>query len=106
MPSATWLLAAAAAAGSAPSGPPRDVAINATIRAREVRIEQQGRASARVFVEPSAGQRVDVERNQPKGKSRYRNLELNLHVEGRLADPQAGASASATTDDSAPDKGD
>ncbi|HYD24776.1 MAG TPA: hypothetical protein VEB68_08255 [Croceibacterium sp.] len=99
------LLAAAAAAGSASPGPPPDVAIGASVRIRELKIEQQGRASARVFVEPSAGERIEVERNLPKGRTRYRNLELEVNVEARLADPR-GAAADATSTPAEPATGD
>lgn len=78
----------AAAASTATTGPP-DVEIAARVKAREVRIEQQGRASAEIRVEPEAAKRIEVERNLPKGRSTYRNLDLTLKVEGRLADPIA-----------------
>jgi hypothetical protein len=92
------LLAASffAIAQAATAAPP-DIELNARVRAREVRIEQQGRAEARVHVEPSAGQRIDVERNLPKGQASYRNLDIKVNVAARLADPAApGVSASAS----------
>ncbi len=88
---ATLLAVVQAAAASATP----DIEINARVRAREVHIEQQGRAEARVTIEPSAGRRIEVERNLPKGQAQYRNLDLRLHVEGRIAGPDAGVSASA-----------
>lgn len=78
----------AAAASTAPANLP-DIEIAARVKAREVRIEQQGRASAEVRVEPEAGKRIEVERNLPKGRSAYRNLDLALKIEGRLAGPIA-----------------
>lgn len=78
--------AAAAAGGLSPQGAP-DIAVKATVRAREVRIEQQGRAQIRVWAEPSAGDKVAVERNLPKGQRTYRNLQIGLDAEARLAAP-------------------
>jgi hypothetical protein len=75
----------AAAAGTATASPP-DVEIGARVKAREIRIEQQGRASAQVRVQPERAKLIEVERNLPKGRSTYRNLDLTLKVEGRLAD--------------------
>lgn len=75
----------AAAAGTATANLP-DIEIAASVKAREVRVEQQGRASAEVRVEPEAAKRIEVERNLPKGRSTYRNFDLTLKVEGRLAD--------------------
>ena len=89
----TSILMLAAAVGSGAALP--DIEINARVRAREVKIEQQGQASARVRLEPSGDQRIDVERNLPRGRATYRNLDLRLDVEGRLAVPPAAASASA-----------
>ena len=104
MPGPTLLIAAAAAGASAAL--PADVEIRARVEARDVRIEQQGRAEALVFVEPSAGERIEVDRNLPKGRARYRNLELDVHVEGRLADPRAPRSAEAPATRTEPETGD
>jgi hypothetical protein len=84
MSGALLILAAAAAAATAP---PPDISITARVRAREVRIEQQGEAKLRVWAEPSAGDKVDVERNLPKGQRRYRNLDVRLDAEARIAGP-------------------
>jgi len=81
---AVFFLAATAAAGPAPAGPP-DIEINARVRARELRIEQQGEARLRVWAEPSAADKVEVERNLPKGQRRYRNLDIKLDAEARIA---------------------
>ena len=90
------MLAAAAASGTALP----DIEIKARVQAERVKIEQQGRASARVRLEPSGDERIDVERNLPRGKSTYRNLDLRLTIEGRLADPAAArANASVTIQD-------
>ena len=93
--------ASAALAEPAPAPNP-DVSITARVRAREVKIEQQGEAHARVYVNPSAAETVEVERNLPRGQTQYRNLDLKLTVDARLADPSAGpsltASASATSE--------
>jgi hypothetical protein len=94
------ILFAQLAAPAAAAAPPPDIEISARAKAREVRIEQQGRAEAHVVVEPSAGQRIEVERNLPQGQQRYRNLDMTLHVEGRLAGPNAdspGPSSSQPT---------
>ena len=80
--SIAFLAAAASAVGGLP-----DISINAHIRAREVRIEQQGEAHLRIRAEPSAGDKVDVQRNLPKGQTRYRNLDIKLDAEARIAPP-------------------
>lgn len=77
-------LVLAAAASTATANLP-DIEIAARVKARELSIEQQGRASAEVRLKPEAGKRIEVERNLPKGRSAYRNLDLTLKVEGRLA---------------------
>ena len=78
--------AVAATAGSAPSSPP-DIELNARAQIRELRIEQQGEARISLRAEPSAGDKVAVERNLPKGERRYRNLDIKLSAEARLAAP-------------------
>lgn len=94
----TPILIIAAAAAWSTAQP--DIEINARIQAKSVKIEQQGRASARVRLEPSGGERIEVERNLPRGKSTYRNLDLRLTIEGRLTDPAAArTNASATIQD-------
>lgn len=87
----------AAAAGPDTAALP-DVEIAARVRAREVRIQQQGRAIAEVRVEPEGARQVQVDRNLPKGRSAYRNLDLTLKVEGRLADPLALPENTSTGD--------
>lgn len=84
MPGATLIFAAAAAV--APAGPP-DIELHARVHAREVRIEQQGEARLRVWAEPSGGDKVEVERNLPKGQRRYRNLDIELDAQARVAGP-------------------
>lgn len=79
---ATLMTAAAAALG----GQLPDIEIDARVKAKQVTIERQGRASARVRLEPNGADRVEVERNLPPGQTTYRNLDLRLKVEGRLAD--------------------
>ena len=85
----------AAAAGAAPASLP-DIELAARVNARKVKIEQDGRAEVRI--EPDAGKRIDVRRNLPKGRSTYRNLELRLTIEARLADPAAGPAVSASAE--------
>lgn len=99
----TIFLATVAAGASAPAP---DISINAQVRAREVKIEQQGRANARVAVVPSAGERVEVQRNLPRGQRRYRNLELKLDVEARLADPNGPGVNAAASAQNEPQTGD
>jgi hypothetical protein len=80
------ILFLAAAAGPAPASSP-DIEITARARAREVRIEQQGEARLRVWAEPPAADKVEIERNLPKGQRRYRNLDIKLDAEARIAGP-------------------
>jgi hypothetical protein len=94
MACATIILAAAATAVVTPASLP-DIEISARVQAREVQIEQQGRASARVTGEASNGPRVAVERNLPKGRATYRNLDLKLSVEARLVDPPDASARTA-----------
>ena len=87
MPGAAVIfIAVVAAAGSTPAGPP-DIELNARAQVRELRIEQQGEARIGLRAEPSAGDKVSVERNLPKGQRRYRNLDIRLSAEARLAAP-------------------
>lgn len=94
---AALFLAATAAAGPAPTGP-ADIEVNARVRARDLRIEQQGDARIRVWAEPSAADKVEVGRNLPKGQRRYRNLDIRLDAEARIAGPtgRSGETASQT----------
>ena len=57
----------------------------ARAQVRDLRIEQQGEARVRLRAEPSAGDKVAVERNLPKGQRRYRNLDIKVSAEARLA---------------------
>ena len=82
-----------------------DIEIHATVRAREVTIAQQGRASAAVRVEPSAGETVEVERNLPKGQQSYRNLAIELTLEARVADPNGEPGAAASVRSEQPEAG-
>jgi hypothetical protein len=87
MPGAAVIfIAVVAAAGSAPSAPP-DIELNARAQIRELRIEQQGKARISLRAEPLGGDNIAVERNLPKGERRYRNLDIKLSAEARLAAP-------------------
>ena len=88
----------AAQAAPVPATPP-DVEFRARVQAREVEIEQQGEARARVHAEPSGGERVEVERNLPKGRVRYRNLALTVQVDARIADALAADRVPAPAED-------
>lgn len=90
------ILAQATVASTAPAPLP-DIEIHAQVQAREVRVEQEGRAAASVFVEPEGAKRIEVELNQPRGQSSYRNLELTLDIEATLTDPAAGEPIDAAT---------
>jgi hypothetical protein len=81
-----WLLVAQLAETAAGRAPPPDIEFRAQVRARELTIEQQGRASARVHAQPSGGERIEVERNLPKGQAQYRNLALTVQIDARLAE--------------------
>lgn len=81
------LLIAQAASAPVAHAPP-DIEIRAAIRAREVRVEQDGTARIVLRAEPSAEQpEIRVERSAPPGQRRYRNLDLRLDAKARIADP-------------------
>ena len=83
MPGAGLIFFAAAAA-TGTSGL-ADIELTARAQVRDLRIEQQGEARVRLRAEPSAGDKVAVERNLPKGQRRYRNLDIKVSAEARLA---------------------
>jgi hypothetical protein len=76
------LLAQAAPPQSAP-----DIALNATIRARQVTIEKQGNASLIVTTSPDGGNVVDVRAPKADGRRELRDVEVKVRAEARIVDP-------------------
>jgi hypothetical protein len=69
------------------AAPPPDIEFNARATVREVRIRQQGETSLDVHAGPDAGSDVRVEKPHANGRSRLRNVTVNVHAEARIADP-------------------
>ena len=75
-------------AAAAPASPPLpDIELNVRARARSVEIEQKGQATLEMTAEPDAGSRVEA-RVAPKaaGKTRLRNVQVDIHAEARIGD--------------------
>lgn len=86
---------AMAAPGASPASPP-DIEIAATIRAREVRIEQEGPIRVELRADPGVSD-IAVERSQPAGARSYRNLTIDARLAAWLSQ-DTEAQVTATTD--------
>ena len=80
---ALLLLQAAAAQTALP-----DIELNIRARARSVEIERKGEAKLEVRAEPDADSRVEARTTpEAKGRTRLRNVEVNLRAEARIGSP-------------------
>jgi hypothetical protein len=82
---------------AAASPPPPDIELNARATVREVRIRQRGEASLQVRAGPDAGGDVRVEKPPANGRTRLRNVTVNVHAEARIADPRQNPPPAETT---------
>ena len=87
------LIAQVAAAAADPGLAPPDIAFNARVQAREVRVEQRGEASLEVSGGPGSGVRVDKPRGDARG--RLRNVDIRVEAEARVAAPEVSVRATA-----------
>ncbi|HEY0414357.1 MAG TPA: hypothetical protein VGD66_14575 [Allosphingosinicella sp.] len=70
------------------ASPAPDIELNVHARARQVTIEQQGRATLQVHAEPDGGSRAEAKvRPQAQGRRQLRNVTVDIHAEASLADP-------------------
>jgi hypothetical protein len=83
---ATLFLLQAAAQAPAQSAP--DIELVAHARARSVTIEKKGEAKLTVRSEPDGGNLVDVRAPKANGQRTLRNVEVDVHAEARIGDPQ------------------
>jgi hypothetical protein len=84
---AALLLLQAAAAG--PQALP-DIELSVRARARSVEIARKGEAALEVHAEPDAGSRTEVRVEPlPEGRTRLRNVEVNVRAEARIGDAAA-----------------
>lgn len=67
---------------------PADVELRVQVKAREVRIEQEGPITVRLRAEPGDTD-IQVERSHPAGASRYRNLAINARLAAWLTQDPA-----------------
>lgn len=87
----TLILAQAAAAAL----PPPDIELNASVRARDVRIERKGETRLEMHASPDAGSKVEVDK--PEGRSsRLRNVRVDVRGEARIGDPAQNRAAQET----------
>ena len=77
------LIQAAAAPQTAP-----DIELGVHARARSVTIEKKGEASLTVRTEPEGENVVNVRAPKANGRRTLRNVEVNVHAQARIADPQ------------------
>lgn len=80
----------------AAAAPPPDIELNARATVREVRVRQRGEASLAVRAGPDAGSDVRVEKPPANGRTRLRNVTVNVHAEARIADPRQNPQAAET----------
>ncbi len=76
---------------------PPDIELNVRATAREVRLRQRGEASLEVRAGSDAGSDVRVEKPPANGRTRLRNVTVNVHAEARIADPRQNPQAAETT---------
>lgn len=73
---------------------PPDIALEARVQAREVRIEKRGEASLEVRGGP--GSEVRVEAPEANGRTRLRNVDVTVRAEARVSDERENPQASET----------
>ncbi len=78
----TFLFLLQAASTQAP-----DIEFSATVRARSVTIEKQGRASLTVTTEPDGGNVVEVNAPKANGRRTLRNVVVTVDAAARIGDP-------------------
>ena len=66
--------------------PSADIVLDARAQIRDVRIRQAGETSLEVHGGP--GSDVQVDKPQSQGRTRLRNVNVSVHAEARVADPQ------------------
>lgn len=66
---------------------PPDLQLDARVQARSVTIEKKGDARLTVTTSPDGGNIVDVQAPKANGRKTLRNVEVNVHAEGRIGDP-------------------
>jgi hypothetical protein len=64
-----------------------DIELFAHARARSATIEKQGNASLTVRTEPVGRNVVDVRAPKANGRKTLRNVEVDVHAEARIAEP-------------------
>lgn len=74
-----------------------DLEFNASVRARDVRIEQRGQAQLTVTAQPDAGSAVVVEKSTgAAGRARLRNVRVDLRAQARIGTPEQNTPAQET----------
>jgi hypothetical protein len=86
-------------AATQPVAPAPDIELKARVNAREVTVQQQGKASLELRVSPGVAPPVVVERSQPAGAPAYRNLTVEVRGAVRIADPSSSQPEQQGTND-------
>jgi hypothetical protein len=64
-----------------------DIELSATVRARSVTIEKQGRADLTVTAEPEGANVVEVKAPKANGRRTLRNVAVTVDAAARIGDP-------------------
>lgn len=94
-----WMLLAlqAAQAEPPPAGPP-DIELNIHATARSVTIETKGKTELVVHAGPDAGSKAETRITPPaNGATSLRNVDVTIHAEARIADPQTNKDDAETS---------
>lgn len=86
------MIAALVIALQAAPAAPADIALHATVTARQVKVESKGRAEVRAWAEPDAGSTA-----QSSGSRQSRRFELR--IDARIADLMAGSGESGISEE-------
>jgi hypothetical protein len=73
-----------------------DIQFEARVQARRATVQQQGEASLTVHPAPADGSGVRVQGRPERRQGSYRNIDIRLHAEASVAEPQQSARTDAT----------
>jgi hypothetical protein len=90
------------AAPPAPAAQLPDIELDIRAHAREVRIVREGAASLEVRAGPDGGNIVHVDAPVAAGRTRMRNVGVEIRAEARIADPFEDRARQGPTDQNPP----
>lgn len=80
----------------AAAAPQPDIELQAHVEAKSVTIQKQGDASLTLRTDPDGGNVVKVEAPKANGRKTIKNVQVDIHAQANIADPQQNESAQET----------